>query len=418
MGRKAEPGISYYRMNCGHTINKKVRLLFNEFGSDGYWIWQCLLDQTYPHKGYYFDCNDKDALELFATDVCKKQVSLVDEVIAGCVRRGLFDKAVFDMFGILSSAMIQEVYLDATKERRKKGTVIELEEKYLLIKIPENEVNISIIPGKNEIPPGKNKIDPGNNPQSKVENSKVEESKEENVAAAKPAPPQKPVKEKIPEPYWDLLVKTWFDFVSEKFHEPPLFAGEDPKFLKSIVAKLKKRAAAKSVTWNEVSAPERLEIFLKYAFSDEWLAKHFLLKTLDAKFEEIGRDKKQIAEKVKDQGSIDPVIEIQQLFEKYQQGRPNELLISENHFDYLLERKMVSISAEQRSAAIGKRMNGLTGSNQASDLKLLAAYEKNPIETSSKDPGFQKVVKRLAVMEFFYQLERQDVKKVFDEQAV
>ena len=47
-------------MNSGHIRNKKVRLLFNEFDSDGYYIWSCLLDYAYETWGYYFDTNDKE----------------------------------------------------------------------------------------------------------------------------------------------------------------------------------------------------------------------------------------------------------------------------------------------------------------------------------------------------------------------
>lgn len=172
MSRKAEPGIFYYSVRCNHIHNKKIRLLINEFDSNGYWIWQCIISEGYSTRGYYFDCEDEEALELFATDVCKKQVSLVKEVIAGCLRRGLFDEAVFKMFGVLTSDHMQEMYLDATAERRRKGTKIELIKEMLLIEIPEESRNISIIPWNNEILPRKNQIIPVNNPQSKVKKSK------------------------------------------------------------------------------------------------------------------------------------------------------------------------------------------------------------------------------------------------------
>jgi hypothetical protein len=182
MARRAEPGIAYYQMNCGHTTNKKIRLLFNEFDSNGYWIWQCILDHAYDSKGYYFDCSDKDALELFATDVCKKQVSLVNEVIQGCIRRGLFQKSVFDTFGMLTSVMMQETYIEATYERRRKGTEIRIFKELLLIEIPEETKNVFILPWNLEILPRNNQQIPPHNPQSKVKESKVKESRESTHA--------------------------------------------------------------------------------------------------------------------------------------------------------------------------------------------------------------------------------------------
>jgi hypothetical protein len=126
MARRKEPGIIYYSMEADHTQHPKVRLLFNEFGSDGYWIWSCLLDRIYKAKGYYFDTRDVDDLELFASDVCKKPLTQVLDVIKGAVRRDLFNKVIFEKHGILTSDRVQLTYLKATEERRRKGTDIEL----------------------------------------------------------------------------------------------------------------------------------------------------------------------------------------------------------------------------------------------------------------------------------------------------
>lgn len=186
MARKAEPGISYYRMNCGHSLNKKVRLLFNEFDSNGYWIWQCLLDHAYDHRGYYFDCNNEDELELFATDICKKPVTLVKEVVAGCIKRGLFDKVVYDKYRILTSVMMQEIYVDATKERRRKGTSIELLSDFLLITMSESDNGILVVPRKNDDVPRKLEEIPRQNPHSIVKDSIVEKSKGDNEGAKAP----------------------------------------------------------------------------------------------------------------------------------------------------------------------------------------------------------------------------------------
>jgi hypothetical protein len=178
-------------MNCDHIHNKKIRLILSEFDANGYWIWACLVADAYRTNGYYFDTNDKDALELFALDVCKKQVSLVREVIQGCVRRGLFDKTVFDAFGILTSEHMQDTYIKATKERRKKGTTVTLRQDYLLVQITADDVNIAIIPRTNPKPPGTKGKNPGTNPQSKVEYSK-----EASIAGAEaPAAPVKTFKQ-------------------------------------------------------------------------------------------------------------------------------------------------------------------------------------------------------------------------------
>ncbi|WP_157308783.1 DUF4373 domain-containing protein [Chitinophaga tropicalis] len=184
-------------MECEHIRNTKVRLLYNEFQETGYWIWQCILSRSYEDKGYYFDCNDKDALELFASEVCKKRVSQVEEVIRGCVRRSLFDKGVYDMFNVLTSAEMQEVYLDATAERRRKGTIIEMVPGYLLITRDENDLkrweNIHLT-GEKTILPRNNSINPRNNKENPRHNlqSKVKEIEEEKTIAETPVLPPVP----------------------------------------------------------------------------------------------------------------------------------------------------------------------------------------------------------------------------------
>ena len=128
-----------------------------------------------------------DELELFASDVCKKKVSLVKEVIAGCVRRDLFDKDVFNSFGVITSDRIQSNYLEATSERRRKGTEIVIKEEYLLVPFDENWKNV-VITRNNDIIPRNNSFIPVINQQSIVEEK---ESIEEEFIGQKNLPTDK-----------------------------------------------------------------------------------------------------------------------------------------------------------------------------------------------------------------------------------
>lgn len=179
MANKNKPGIKYFSQDSDHVLNKKVKLLFNEFDANGPWVWECLKCEIYGKKGYYFDISDTDELMLFASDVCKKQVSLVKEIINGCVRRGLFDETVFNVFKVLTSDRIQNNYLDGTREPRKKGYGIELINEYMLIDIGQNERAITIIRlndafSRENEEKSREKLD-------KVDKSKVEEIRAEKV---------------------------------------------------------------------------------------------------------------------------------------------------------------------------------------------------------------------------------------------
>lgn len=196
MGRNVKPGISFYRMDSGHITNKKVRLLCNEFDSDGYFIWSSLIDYAYGKWGYYFDMNDPEEMELFASEYCKKKLTLVKEVITGCIRRGLFDKAVADSFGILTSYMMQETFIYATSERRDKGSVFELQGDWLLIDFDKDYDGR--IPRNLKIVPPKNKILHPKNPQTRQDTDldKTKNSGPSNDGAPDSDPVDLPVKKK------------------------------------------------------------------------------------------------------------------------------------------------------------------------------------------------------------------------------
>ncbi len=402
-GRKPEPGISYYKMNCGHTMNKKVKLLFNEFGSDGYWIWQCIIDQAYSHKGYYFDCNDKEELELFATDVCKKQVSLVEEVIAGCLRRSLFDKRVSEMFGVLSSVMMQEVYLEATSERRRKGTEIELYEDLLLIKIPDNAVNISIVPWNNSILPRKNDNVPGSNATKKsiVEESKEEKSKVNSNGVVPPdagrkKPDKKRKNEEPPEPHWEKLVEAWFNFNKEKFKVEPSFKDQDPRLLKKIVQELKKRAEKKNLEWSEPIAVERFKLFLEHAYKNPWLKEHFLLENLNKQFDVIIQPKPKLPPSF----SLPP-----------KQLSKIEKHINDRYYDLLENRLMPSwINTEDFEFLVSRGIQ--FNAYQQDIVKAVDAYVKE--QKFPNQPGIvEPLAKCFAVIEFFKEQKSNGAETIF-----
>jgi hypothetical protein len=342
MARNVKPGITFYRMDSGHILNKKVRLLFNDFDSDGYYIWKALLDYSYLHNGYYFNYNDKDVFELFATDFCKKKIALVKEVIAGCIRRGLFDKNVADSFGILTSEMMQEVYVYGTAERRRQGSVFSMQQEWLLLDFKQQiPVNIELVPVKNKLSSREESTD-----KTKQD---LDKTKQESFAPENPSPPKiaKAKKQEEPEPYWKKLVDAWFEFNKKHFQEEPSFKGRDPKFFKSIIENLKKRAAKKNVEWTEVEALRRLNGFLVAAFTDEWLCKHFLLENLDKQFDKIIL---QTAKSATQQKAAVPIIpdkmpaEINYLYERFLEDACTTISIELDHFFYLQKNGFVEFS--------------------------------------------------------------------------
>jgi hypothetical protein len=288
MARIAQPGIRYYSTDVDMVLHQKVKLIFNEFDSHGYWIYSCLLSEIYRVKGYYLDLSDQDYLTLFATDVVKKPVSLVKTIVSGCVRRGLFEKSLFDVFTILTSDRIQQTYLDATSERRRKGSVIELRKELLLITVPDGAENVVIVSkdAEKSILPRRNEEIPRSNSQSKVKQSKVKESKGEREGEPPAHAPDflKIIFEKFKDSVakhfpkeWEKHKKSYDAFVKDyqgredslKFKIENKYGGKTQADLEKLEAEFKKKNSEFDIDGHKILNAE-LKKFREYYAPRGW----------------------------------------------------------------------------------------------------------------------------------------------------
>lgn len=129
-------GIPYFPLDV--DLDDKFRLLEAEFGITGFGVVVKLFQKIYGQQGYYIEWTNDVAL-LFGRDNCLG-VGVVTEIISAAIRRGIFDKALHDKYGILTSKGIQDRYFFAAKRRKS----VDVKEAYLLInasKLPK-DVNI------------------------------------------------------------------------------------------------------------------------------------------------------------------------------------------------------------------------------------------------------------------------------------
>lgn len=110
-------------------------LIEAEYGLNGFAVVVKLLQQIYGEHGYYCECKYEVAL-LFAKKI-GLGINVVSEIIAAAVRRGIFDRNMYEKYCILTSKEIQERYFQAISRR----VQIEVEERYLLVPIPPNAVS-------------------------------------------------------------------------------------------------------------------------------------------------------------------------------------------------------------------------------------------------------------------------------------
>lgn len=161
MGRPVKKGLDYFPLDV--VLDDKLRLIEAEFKLKGFAVIVKLYQKIYGSLGYYCEWTEEVAL-LFSDEV-RLGRNVVSEILEASIRRGIFDKEIFEKYGILTSSGIQKRYLEAVSRRKK----IELTKQYLLLSIPE----IREIVGENIINVDINSIDVCINTQSKVKKSKV-----------------------------------------------------------------------------------------------------------------------------------------------------------------------------------------------------------------------------------------------------
>ena len=183
MARPARKGLDYFPLDVGFLRDKKVRLLWTEFGASSVLFVLYVLSRVYAEDGYFLKWDKDEAL--IAADEIRESPQYISEVLQGCLSRSLFDERVFQVFGVLTSAGIQRRYLRSCEKRDD----IEICSEYWLLNVDDKKDVPTGIRAKLtffEVSGGKNPVNsPGNpvnspgNPKSKVKESKVKQSKEE-----------------------------------------------------------------------------------------------------------------------------------------------------------------------------------------------------------------------------------------------
>lgn len=183
MARPIKTGTDYFPLDI--ELDIKMDFVESRYGNDGFSTIIKLWQKIYAENGYY--CKwDNDIAVLFAFKKANNiDIDKLDGIIKLALEKELFDKNIYEKYGVLTSAGIQKRYLLIT-ERRKK---VVINGDYLLIDIPTNSINVDI----NFINVDINSKNVDINTQSKVKESKGKESKvnkikEKNIepAARKP----------------------------------------------------------------------------------------------------------------------------------------------------------------------------------------------------------------------------------------
>ncbi|MCW6681576.1 conserved phage C-terminal domain-containing protein [Aerococcaceae bacterium NML160702] len=151
MARTVKEGLPYFPLDTDFYINRKIRRLLHSQGSNALAVWTVVMAKIYGGKGYYLELDEDTCFDI--GDAIAVSEGAVQEIIKLAIKVRLFDKDLYEKYGILTSRGIQEQYLDIIKKTNRKNTI---EEKFLikLEEIPQksnfNGLKLEETPEKSE----------------------------------------------------------------------------------------------------------------------------------------------------------------------------------------------------------------------------------------------------------------------------
>jgi hypothetical protein len=116
MGRPTKTGLDYFPLDV--DIDDSIELIEAEYGIAGFGIVIKLWQKIYKN-GYYIEWNDDMEL-LFARRI-NTEITLIKSVINSCFLRNIFNKHVFETYGVLTSHGIQKRYITACLTSKRKS---------------------------------------------------------------------------------------------------------------------------------------------------------------------------------------------------------------------------------------------------------------------------------------------------------
>ena len=155
-------GLSYYKSDTDRYQDIKIKRLKRSFSGNGIAVYDYILNEVYRVQGCFLEWDENTAFDVAEYFGLKE--NLVDEIVKYCASVGLFDKELLCR-GIITSRPIQERYLQACFQAKRKNVTIPAE-----IRLTEESENT---PEESENTPevcDKEK-------KRKVKESKVKESK-------------------------------------------------------------------------------------------------------------------------------------------------------------------------------------------------------------------------------------------------
>lgn len=132
-------GLLFFPLDVDFFSDEKLEFVSARFGAKGEVCTIRLLMRIY-RDGYFIKW-DEDAALMFSKSAGKDiSPGLANGVVHELVKRGFFDKTLFDSFGVLTSHGIQVRYLNGCKRKKK----VEINRDFLLVN-PSEYKNLQVV---------------------------------------------------------------------------------------------------------------------------------------------------------------------------------------------------------------------------------------------------------------------------------
>ena len=180
-GRPPKKGIAYAGWSVDIFDNDtKIDKLLDAHGWDGFGIYFYLCQRAYGGDGYFYKWGYDDCASTSRKMGGGIGSGTVRETVGYCLQIGLFDKGLFDRWGVLTSRGIQRRYWEVVKGRDVRTVISDYwllhdEECKGLIKIP---LNSDLSEGNANFSAGNTNYAEGNANFPYIKESKVKKSKE------------------------------------------------------------------------------------------------------------------------------------------------------------------------------------------------------------------------------------------------
>ena len=174
MARPKKRGLDYFPVDIDIFSDRKTVLLMSVYGGEGFQLYMYYLCMIY-REGYFITIEDEDDFQIIASQL-NTEMDKVKEMTLYMVKKGLFDKGLFENRGILTSKGVQRRFQFAIKTRLAKTKLLADSTVWLL---SEAETLKNIVFDVEELLSDKETSKPENEKQTTVEHTVTEQTSEE-----------------------------------------------------------------------------------------------------------------------------------------------------------------------------------------------------------------------------------------------